>query len=235
MKSITDKHSYDPLRGGGPDDEDADSDLDVTMDLNESDYLRPPVATRRGRPQWRRWWPERSSSHVGAFRWGVDALLLLVIVGLLVERQWGRGSVPPAPAPDRPRHEGSGDVTGFAPQCKSDPGEGGSGGRARGLLTEMRTSVAQQIRTFTPEPIFMPDNTSEFFSPQVRQKWLDIVPRGSSSPPFSNTQADGHRIAGLGYLNIKDPQTYHDLPQPLVGYDGHVATTSMTHQLHCLV
>jgi hypothetical protein len=132
MKSLADKQPYDALRGGDPDDdEDADSDLDITMDLNESDYLRPTTTTavaaaalssrrpsqqqQRRRQRWW-WWRQRASAHVGAYRWGVDALLLLVIVGLLVERQWGRAPLPPAPAPERPKLEGSGDVTGFAPQ-----------------------------------------------------------------------------------------------------------------------
>lgn len=130
MKPLTDKHPYDALRGGDPEgDDDDDSDLDITMDLNESDYLRPTAAASRRQPQQQQrrrqrwwWWRERASAHVGAYRWGVDALLLLVIVGLLVERQWGRAPLPPAPAPERPKLEGSGDVTGFAPQCKSDPG-----------------------------------------------------------------------------------------------------------------
>ena len=70
-----------------------------------------------------------------------------------------------------------------------------------------------------------------------------MVPRKPSAPPpLARTRrlalpplADDRHVAGLGYLGIKDPQNYHDLPRPLVGYAGHVATTSMTHQLHCLV
>lgn len=42
--------------------------------------------------------------------------------------------------------------------------------------------------------------------------------------------------AGLGYLKINNSAKYDDLPKPLIGYgDDFVVTTSMTHQLHCLV
>jgi hypothetical protein len=48
--------------------------------------------------------------------------------------------------------EHTGDITGFAP------------------------SFSQQIVTFKPDPIFAPENASEFFSPETRQAWLDMVP-----------------------------------------------------------
>lgn len=43
--------------------------------------------------------------------------------------------------------------------------------------------------------------------------------------------------AGLGYVNVVDPSTYDNLPAKLTGYDDdeYVATTAVTHQLHCLV
>jgi hypothetical protein len=41
---------------------------------------------------------------------------------------------------------------------------------------------------------------------------------------------------GLGYLDIEKPENYHDLPHKLDDAKGrYVVTTSMTHQLHCLV
>jgi hypothetical protein len=48
--------------------------------------------------------------------------------------------------------EHTGDITGFAP------------------------SFSQQIVTFKPDPVFAPENASEFFSPETRQAWLDMVP-----------------------------------------------------------
>lgn len=46
-----------------------------------------------------------------------------------------------------------------------------------------------------------------------------------------------HAIAGLGYVNVVDPSTYDNLPNKLNDYedDEYVATTAVTHQLHCLV
>ncbi|KAI0017574.1 hypothetical protein F4780DRAFT_755101 [Xylariomycetidae sp. FL0641] len=94
-------------------------------------------------------------------------------------------------------YEGAGDMTGFAPQ------------------------FAQQITTFSPDPSFVPENGSEFFSKEVREKWLGLVPKG------------------LGYLEIKDPEEYDNLPTKLdrpkdKEDDKFVVTSSMTHQLHCL-
>ncbi|KAI4596609.1 hypothetical protein KJ359_005365 [Pestalotiopsis sp. 9143b] len=124
------------------------------------------------------------------FRWVIDGLLVALLVMLLVDRQWGGGK---APKETQAQHEGAGDVTGFAPR------------------------FSQKIVTFKPDPLFVPENGSEFFTDEVRQKWLGIVPKG------------------LGYLDVKDPDKYHDLPQELEGYNGkYVVTTSMTHQLHCL-
>lgn len=78
-------------------------------------------------------------------------------------------------------------------------------------------TVSQQIKTFVPDLGFAPENASEFFTPEVQQKWLDMVPRG------------------LGYVKVDDPSRYNNLPHPLVGYNGStVFTTSVTHQLHCL-
>jgi hypothetical protein len=46
----------------------------------------------------------------------------------------------------------AGDITGFAPR------------------------FSQQVVTFRPDPIFAPENASEFWSPETTQAWLDIVP-----------------------------------------------------------
>lgn len=65
---------------------------------------------------------------------------------------------------DRRRHqdhpgqlEASGDMTGFIP------------------------AVAQQIKTFVPDWSFAPENSSDFFSDEVQEKWLSIVPSKLSS------------------------------------------------------
>ncbi|KAI2466003.1 hypothetical protein F4781DRAFT_407182 [Annulohypoxylon bovei var. microspora] len=89
--------------------------------------------------------------------------------------------------------EGGGDLTGFAPE------------------------FSQKITTFSPDPGFVPENTSEFFSRETKQKWLSLVPKG------------------LGYLKIKDAESYDNLPARLNSYhNDFVVTSSMTHQLHCL-
>lgn len=42
-------------------------------------------------------------------------------------------------------------------------------------------------------------------------------------------------VEGLGYVEIDNPEEYDNLPTPLRGFDKAVFTTSVTHQLHCLV
>lgn len=49
-----------------------------------------------------------------------------------------------------------------------------------GDITGFIPPVAQQIKSFVPDMAFAPDNTSEFFSDAVREKWLSIVPSKSS-------------------------------------------------------
>ncbi|KAF2102910.1 hypothetical protein NA57DRAFT_71895 [Rhizodiscina lignyota] len=92
----------------------------------------------------------------------------------------------------RGRLESSGDITGFAP------------------------TIRRQIRTFAYDSSFTPDDPADWFTNRVRQKWLDLVPKG------------------LGYVRVDNPEDYDNLPTPLPEYDVPVFTTSVTHQLHCL-
>ncbi|KAK4099210.1 hypothetical protein N658DRAFT_498572 [Parathielavia hyrcaniae] len=88
--------------------------------------------------------------------------------------------------------EVGGDITGFAPR------------------------ISQQIKSFAPDPLFIPQNGSDFFSDAVQSRWLSIVPRG------------------LGYVQINHTEPYNNLPTPLEQYPPSTFTTSVTHQLHCL-
>ncbi|KAH7078047.1 hypothetical protein BKA63DRAFT_564594 [Paraphoma chrysanthemicola] len=123
-----------------------------------------------------------------ASRWLVDTGLLLVIFGLLAEKRWKH-----SPHSHSYEYELAGDVSGFAP------------------------TFSQQIVTFKPDPVFAPENASEFWTNATQRAWLDIVPEG------------------LGYVNVTSPSQYNNLPHPIHDYPGHtVFTTSVTHQLHCL-
>lgn len=55
--------------------------------------------------------------------------------------------------------EGSGDITGFIPPA------------------------SQQIKTFVPDMAFTPENGSDFFSIEVKKKWLSIVPSTHTVDP----------------------------------------------------
>ncbi|KAK2781283.1 hypothetical protein FQN52_001717 [Onygenales sp. PD_12] len=86
-----------------------------------------------------------------------------------------------------------------------------------GDLTGFGPRFSQSITTFKPDLSFVPENTSEFWTDAVQDKWLGIVPRG------------------LGYVRVENPSQYDNLPQPIHDYTNMtVFTTSMPHQLHCL-
>ncbi|KAI0512719.1 hypothetical protein F5B22DRAFT_290807 [Xylaria bambusicola] len=141
--------------------------------LNERDYLPASSQSKKA----------RLLTFLCRYRWVVDALLVLVIITLLLDKFWPRSR----------DIEGNGDIVGFAPQ------------------------FSQQIRKFSPDPGFVPENTSQFFSEATKKKWLDILPKG------------------LGYLEVKDPGKYKNIPTNVATFkDRFVVATSMTHQLHCL-
>lgn len=155
-----------------------------------------------------RW--QRSRAAVFSCQGLLNTLLLFVILGLLVDRRFQK---------EKYGHfEGNGDISGFAPRGKHRHSNTAfllRVGPSQPLLT--LREVSQQIKTFVPDLGFVPENGSEFFSKEVRQKWLDIVPKG------------------LGYVEVHDPSHYDNLPpRPLEGRKNTVYTTSVTHQLHCL-
>ncbi|KAL2018655.1 hypothetical protein VTK56DRAFT_490 [Thermocarpiscus australiensis] len=122
-------------------------------------------------------------SAVTSIRSMLDTVLLLVILGLLLERQWHR----------LPQFEIAGDITGFAPRVFS-----------------------QQIVRFAPDPTFVPENMSDFFTEAVQPKWWSMAPKG------------------FGFVRVNNTKDYNNLPTPLEWYPDSTFTTSVTHQIHCL-
>ncbi|KAI1084738.1 hypothetical protein F5B20DRAFT_219417 [Whalleya microplaca] len=120
-------------------------------------------------------------------RWILDTILLLVIIALLVRDQWRK----PMPEEVNPWQFGQ-DLTGVGPR------------------------FSQQITTFQRDESYAPNNTAEFFTDEVLQRWNDLMPKG------------------MGFVWVNDTQKYHDLPTPIMWPDKTVFTTSATHQLHCL-
>jgi len=170
-----------------------DDHSDSSTEVGEWDVQVDPRPTRR-KAFWRR---------ASAWRWLLETSLLLIIVGLLVEKRWKHHAGSHA-------FEHTGDITGFAP------------------------SFSQHIVTFTPDPIYAPENASEFFSPETKQAWLDMVPGKHNIHSLSFGFCLRH-AEGLGYVNVTNPSQYNNLPKPIHDYpSSHVYTTSMTHQLHCL-
>jgi len=97
---MKDDHRYDTLR----DDVDNQSHYsDSSTEVGESDTERAvrPKRQKRGKSLWKK---------VKGYRWVVDTALLLVILGLLVEKKWS------------PHHSHkyqlAGDISGFAPTCE---------------------------------------------------------------------------------------------------------------------
>ncbi|KAF1947999.1 hypothetical protein EJ02DRAFT_332806 [Clathrospora elynae] len=86
-----------------------------------------------------------------------------------------------------------------------------------GDITGFAPTFSQQIVSFKPDPIFAPEDAGEFWSNETQHAWSSIVPEG------------------LGYVNVKNPSQYNNLPHPIHDYPSEtVYTTSVTNQLHCL-
>ncbi|KAL1800788.1 hypothetical protein ACET3X_001130 [Alternaria dauci] len=161
---------YDSLRN-------TDDHSDSSTEIGDWEVEEAVQRRRRSKTVWKR---------LKGYRWMLDTALLLVIVGLLVEKRWQQRA-------KSHQYELAGDVTGFAPR------------------------FSQQIVSFQPDPVFAPEDASQFWSNETQHAWLSIVPEG------------------LGYVNVETPSEYSNLPTPIHDYPNHtVFTTSVTHQLHCL-
>lgn len=157
-------------------------------------------------------------SALWSLRWVVDTLLLLAILGLLVRDQLRK--------PEVNQWDFGGDFTGVGPRCRiahylstySFICGLGQEILAPRLLTErLYYVVSQKIVKFEMDPSYAPTNSSEFFTDEVLEKWNELMP------------------VGMGFVWVNDTHKYHDLPTPIDWPDKTVFTTSVTHQLHCLV
>jgi hypothetical protein len=110
---------------------------------------------------------------LASWRWLIDTCLLLVIIGLLLDRRRHDQT--------SPQFQTNGDLTGFAPQSRALPFAAFSHGTPAN-----RPVVGQQIKTFKPDSSYAPENATEFFTKAVQQKWIDLVP--------SRTCLDAHHL-----------------------------------------
>jgi hypothetical protein len=143
-----------------------------------------------------------------AWRWLIDTTLLVAILVVLLRMQRSSAATDEV--------ELSGDMTGFSPRCAflipSLPHR-----FATSPANDVLFAVSKKIVKFEPEDDYAPYNISEFFNPEVLDRWNKLMPKG------------------IGFQEVPDPSKYHDLPTPIVWDEGHtVFTTSWTHQLHCL-
>ncbi|KAI1769801.1 hypothetical protein F4818DRAFT_456635 [Hypoxylon cercidicola] len=122
-------------------------------------------------------------------RWFIDIILLLIILVLLVREQWRR---PAAEEKEVNPWQFGQDLTGVGPR------------------------FSQRMTTFQPDMSYAPNDTAEFFTDEVLQKWNDLMPKG------------------MGFVWVNDTHKYHDLPTPIMWPEKTVFTISTTHQLHCL-
>ncbi|KAJ8119992.1 hypothetical protein ONZ43_g3185 [Nemania bipapillata] len=125
---------------------------------------------------------------VKSSRWIIDTALLLIILVLLVRDQWRT----PAVLRDPNIWQFGQDFTGVGPKFSS------------------------KITTFVRDESYAPNDTAEFFSEEVLDKWNKLMP------------------VGMGFVWVNDTEKYHDLPTPIMWPEKTVFTTSATHQLHCL-
>lgn len=127
-------HRYDSLRN-------LDHHSDSSTEVGDWDIEQHIKQRRSRRRVWRK---------IKGYRWLLDTTLLLVIVGLLVEKRWTHHA--------SHAYELAGDITGFAP------------------------TFSQQIISFKPDPIFAPEDASQFWSNETKHAWLSIVP--GTFPPY---------------------------------------------------
>ncbi|KAI1374732.1 hypothetical protein F4677DRAFT_153783 [Hypoxylon crocopeplum] len=168
--------------------EDSRSSTEVEDSLMGDDKQWHDVELNKPTTKKTRW--GRFIEAVKSARWTVDTALLLIILALLIRDQWRK----PIPGPKQevnPWQFGQ-DLTGVGPR------------------------FSQKITTFEMDPSYAPNNTAEFFTDEVLQKWNDLMPKG------------------MGFVWVNDTTKYHDLPTPIMWPDKTVFTTSATHQLHCL-
>lgn len=215
---------YAAVGGDEPNDAHYDSSTDVDRESLSGRHILPSHKKHSDaedfshvpphpRPRQNRW--RRCCSWV-VLQGLVNTFLLLLVLILLLNRGQGRQE---SHGQSYGQFDGNGDLTGFIPP------------------------VTQQITTFVPDMGFNPENSSDFFTKAVQEKWLSIVPSMNTPhvrlPTLSQrTVSLTFRAEGLGYLHVEDPSQYNNLPHPLEGalYEkvGSVYTTSVTHQLHCL-
>ncbi|KAF2644789.1 hypothetical protein P280DRAFT_487317 [Massarina eburnea CBS 473.64] len=132
---MKDDHRYDALRNTTTD---SRSSTEVD-DLEEAGTdVRP-----------KRWRQKTFWGKLKKWRWIIDTGLLIIIVGLLVERKWKHAKKSPSHAFDV-----LGDLSGFAPK------------------------FSEQIVSFTPSTKFAPEEPLDWWSNETQQAWLDIVPEG---------------------------------------------------------
>lgn len=85
-----------------------------------------------------------------------------------------------------------------------------------GDINNVWPKLQQQIIEFQPDERFVGNLTSPTFIDDIKQHWMEIVPKG------------------LGFVDVPDYADRPDMPRPLFEYKKPVYTTSVTHQLHCL-
>ena len=165
----------------------------------------------------------------------LNTILLLVVLVLLVDRRQQNQKQ------DSGQQETTGDLTGFAPRCKH----------------QLEIRSWHTFSTMVPDSLSAQSPNRSPPSSRIRRLFPKTLP--SSSPTLSTKDGFPSYLVssgiflllealdslslltysiteGLGYLEVKRPERYNNLPTPLTQYPNRtVFTTSMTHQLHCLV
>ncbi|KAI0397187.1 hypothetical protein F5Y17DRAFT_455341 [Xylariaceae sp. FL0594] len=171
---------------------DTRSSTEVGSLMGDEKHWHDPGLSGGGDGATRRGARRRGGAHILAriksSRWIIDTSLLLVILALLVRDQW-RG---PAILQDPNIWQFGQDFTGVGPKFSS------------------------KVTTFVRDESYAPNNTAEFFTDEVLDRWNKLMP------------------VGMGFVWVNNTERYHDLPTPIVWPNKTVFTTSATHQLHCL-
>ncbi|KAK0371439.1 hypothetical protein CLIM01_11203 [Colletotrichum limetticola] len=142
--------------------DDAMTDVSVSLLSDEGKpWKRADIEDGRCSPSSRASRCAKTRNLFRRWRWLLDTFLLVVIVGLLLERR----GISTISTPDK-RLEPVGDLTGFAPK------------------------FSQQITTFHPTTDFVPDDPKALFTnATLQEQWLSIVPKGLGYLEVKNPKA----------------------------------------------
>ena len=143
------------------DDRDDRSSTEVESLMEEKQWPGLSTTGRQTRTQ-------RTCAVFNQWRWLIDTTLLVAILVFVIRLQSPAGAV-------QSKYQLNGDITGVGPKCKPlDPFLRKSPSYH---TNRSARAVTEKVVKWEPDEEYAPYNISEFFEPQVLDKWNKLMPR----------------------------------------------------------